>query len=299
MNGNEGSMDVLHQLLSERTQYQDWLAQLSERQGSAPVHVLERVKQDYVSRLTNVVTQLRGRAVELERSTADLSTRLAALAAEEATRRDERAEAEIREAVGEYAADRARDVYESCDAALGKLVEEQNVLGSELAKLQDVLEQVRATPDPISATAPADESPDDNVVSIQDLQMDEDAAPAPVAAQESNEPALGRDELDFLRSVVAPATADASGRGAGDMLAPPTLSAPRRGVTPLSTAVPQMRDPLREALGETSETPSSVASFLKDVPSEQVKTLKCQECGTMNFPTEWYCERCGGELASM
>ena len=28
------------------------------------------------------------------------------------------------------------------------------------------------------------------------------------------------------------------------------------------------------------------------------KTLKCPECGAMNYATEWYCERCGGELAS-
>jgi len=33
--------------------------------------------------------------------------------------------------------------------------------------------------------------------------------------------------------------------------------------------------------------------------AEQVKTLKCQECGTLNYPTEWYCERCGAELAAM
>ena len=29
------------------------------------------------------------------------------------------------------------------------------------------------------------------------------------------------------------------------------------------------------------------------------KTLKCPECGTANYPTEWYCERYGGELATM
>jgi len=32
---------------------------------------------------------------------------------------------------------------------------------------------------------------------------------------------------------------------------------------------------------------------------ERHKTLKCQECGTMNYPTEWYCERCGAELVSV
>jgi uncharacterized OB-fold protein len=31
--------------------------------------------------------------------------------------------------------------------------------------------------------------------------------------------------------------------------------------------------------------------------SDAAKTLRCAECGTMNYATEWYCERCGGELA--
>jgi hypothetical protein len=42
-------------------------------------------------------------------------------------------------------------------------------------------------------------------------------------------------------------------------------------------------------------------AFLRSltVNSEATKTLRCTECGTMNFPTEWYCERCGGELAAL
>jgi uncharacterized OB-fold protein len=32
---------------------------------------------------------------------------------------------------------------------------------------------------------------------------------------------------------------------------------------------------------------------------EPEKTLRCQECSAMNYPTEWYCERCGGELAAL
>jgi len=43
----------------------------------------------------------------------------------------------------------------------------------------------------------------------------------------------------------------------------------------------------------------SIPSYLKESPPEQVKTLKCQECGTLNYPTEWYCERCGAELAAL
>jgi len=33
--------------------------------------------------------------------------------------------------------------------------------------------------------------------------------------------------------------------------------------------------------------------------TEQPKTLKCNECGGLNYPTEWYCERCGAELAAL
>ena len=38
---------------------------------------------------------------------------------------------------------------------------------------------------------------------------------------------------------------------------------------------------------------------LRDKSNEAAKTLKCGECGAMNYPTEWYCERCGAELASL
>jgi len=39
--------------------------------------------------------------------------------------------------------------------------------------------------------------------------------------------------------------------------------------------------------------------IFKDKMTETAKTLKCAECGAMNYPTEWYCERCGAELASL
>jgi hypothetical protein len=38
---------------------------------------------------------------------------------------------------------------------------------------------------------------------------------------------------------------------------------------------------------------------LKSTETSDLKTLKCRECGSMNDPSEWYCERCGAELSSM
>jgi hypothetical protein len=101
---------------------------------------------------------------------------------------------------------------------------------------------------------------------------------------------------------------------------PPTLNPPSRIETPVGARVntpsapPPNRSPfdefpvLRPGTGTVSPpsttavaTPPSVpkSGGAQDPRSEQHKTLKCPECGAANYPTEWYCERCGGELATM
>ena len=131
------------------------------------------------------------------------------------------------------------------------------------------------------------------------------------------------DELAFLKSVVeprdsvrarvqapaeppAPAQAQSSAPveprpeprtepRAAPAEAPRTTAPGRRPPTPQEPAVAQPPS----HIGGDDRSRESVPTFLRDVPNEQAKTLKCQECGTMNYPTEWYCERCGGELAAM
>lgn len=74
---------------------------------------------------------------------------------------------------------------------------------------------------------------------------------------------------------------------------------------------PPASESLLAGLGESRGRISSEPPFAANVPAntpivlrtvtaaEQSKTLKCGECGTMNYPTEWYCERCGAELAAL
>jgi len=57
-------------------------------------------------------------------------------------------------------------------------------------------------------------------------------------------------------------------------------------------------DAERKAKGPRSAL-HGIPIVLKDKSSEAAKSLKCGECGAMNYPTEWYCERCGAELASL
>jgi hypothetical protein len=59
---------------------------------------------------------------------------------------------------------------------------------------------------------------------------------------------------------------------------------------------PRRTDPGVDAVRAAAITPSALRP---SGSASAAKSLKCAECGAMNYPTEWYCERCGGELASL
>jgi hypothetical protein len=328
MSESTNSMDALNALMEERARYEQWLAQLDARKGTTPSHVFDRVRGDYNDRLTKVLDQLAGRATELQTTASTLAEKVAALYADETTLRDERAEAELRAMVGEFSLDHARDVMQRCDEAISSLGAERAQIGAELGRVQEILAVAVRPPTP-----PAGEEP---VVPIESLAPPVPAAapappPAPTvhvappsAPSQAPAPASAFDELAFLQSVVekpapvpqhfappAPEPRPESRPAApppraqvvepADVEVPATASAApsRRNLapTPVLTSAPLVEKDGQDA--NSTLTPGSIPAFLKDVPTEQIKTLKCQECGTMNYPTEWYCERCGGELAAM
>jgi hypothetical protein len=279
-------MDALTGLLEERRRYEGWLAQLDARRGEVPPHVIERVRLDYDQRLRGVTEQLRSRASDLEESARSLDERARALLAEETERRDERAEAELRAMVGEYPPDRAQELLARCDETIGRLSSERGAVSAELERVQDILSQVRrpGIETPLRADGPAAVEPAAPAVP---------PAPAPPLAPPAGaDAAAAFDELAFLNSVVQPRPMAVP--GIADF-APAPNAAPRR-------AAAGAPDPLGHESAATraaAVTPEGGPAFLRETPTEQVKTLKCQECGTMNYPTEWYCERCGGELAAL
>lgn len=71
---------------------------------------------------------------------------------------------------------------------------------------------------------------------------------------------------------------------------------PKSESAPASSAEPKAAD---EPAEDAEEEPQSALGRPTPRTSQAVKTLKCSECGSFNYPTEWYCERCGGELAAL
>jgi hypothetical protein len=310
--------EAIADLLQERLKFEQWLAALESRRATTSPTVYSRVRADYEARLARVLDDLSGRTSDLRALVDSLSGQVAGLQAEEAAKRDLQSEAELRAAVGEYSADQWRQFSQAGQAEIARIMARRADTATELAQVQQLLTMASTRRPGLAVGGAMGAAPPSAVA-------------APVAAVPAA-PVLGAapagdgglkqssfDELAFLHSVVEPKSDSArpapvaSASQAKAQPAPaasppppplppppaPPTQAPRPAAAdtaPASTA-PAVQVDTAEVVPDPDAPP--VPSFLRDVPLEQVKTLKCAECGTMNFATEWYCERCGGELAAM
>jgi TolA-binding protein len=271
------SLDALNGLLKERQRYEEWLAALEEKRASTPDSVYQRVQSDYQARLREVSSKLAERAGELRENIDALTVRLEEISRQERQQREARQEAELRAAVGEYTDKQWKEIGGAWDKELARLVKEKGAVDAQLSELSRIFalsvkekqaEAIAAravsgdgTRPPISPVVPRPAIPEPPTLNPP-VRVEQ---PAPARSQQpSQNPPNSRSPFDEF-----PVLRPGSGSGA-----------------PPSTAV---------------ATPPSVPKTggTQDPRSEQHKTLKCPECGAANYPTEWYCERCGGELATM
>jgi hypothetical protein len=257
---------------------------------------------------------------ELVEERASLSARIAELQALVADRNEPEPSAPV------ASPDAPPAVHEViADAALVAEVE-----GREAAPATDVavaVEQAVEPPPPPQVAAAAPPIAPPIAPSVAPPPVPKPAPPAPAVAPPPAETrARGArpsfDEMAFLSSIVgknepgAHATAHAATK---DAVAAPKVAAPlveRRSSEPLlkapagivqeENAGESLLAGVESAKLATGEHPlaANVSSNTPIVlrPSttiEQAKTLKCNECGGLNYPTEWYCERCGAELAAL
>ena len=377
------TVDVLSGLIAERQKYEQWIAALEGKKASTPPKVYERVHADYLTRLEGVMAELTARSGELESQRNLLKARSDELAAQEALQREERAEADLRNDVGEYAPDEWKELVRTSDAAIAKIVAERAQIDGELHGLERLL----------AGTAPSSATPARSAQAVASAPpAAATSAPPPASAGATSSSGTAEsvhrksfDELAFLQSVAPPDAApkDAPRRkpasqpdlgvvnapvppraGQTPMVSMQSVGSPEAKATPTASnsaapAAPPKANPtppasapatpaaakpadappssnkveppadltvkhdssvqrpaapqrssrqintsdigavgienLTESVPGRNETPT----FLKNVPSEQTKTLKCGECGAMNYATEWYCERCGAELSAL
>ncbi|MEZ0336124.1 MAG: zinc finger Ran-binding domain-containing protein [Gemmatimonadales bacterium] len=286
MANNPAADTSIEGLLEQRAQYEQWLAKLDGAANNAPAAVRSKIRGDYEARLRGVIEQLRGYSAtiagDLERHQSSQSE----LDGQRRQAEEELAEAEVRYAVGEYTEPEWQRIRGESDGRLQGLREQLGTVGKEISRLAEVQQLIGGpsrppTPSPTPAPAPPPEPPAAEMIERSPPPPpppvdDEPVVPTIRTTQPKGAPAAPVDELAFLKSV------------ADEDLKPASRRASNPGAASQS-----------HGGSRTVDAPPAPSEGRKSGAPGVAKTLKCGECGTLNRPTEWYCERCGAELAGI
>lgn len=282
-------------LLQQREQYEQWLARLDGTGSKAPDAVRQKVRADYQGRLDSVLVELRSHTSSVEVALAGHNESMASLEARQADIQERLAEAEIRHVVGEYTADEWSAVGAEAEAALEEIGRRIAVEQGEITRLSAVLQLVGKPAAPAPAptlqvpppmpepAAEAETPPTAPSGAPRFVPKTPGAMPRAGGTMPPSKPAAPVDELAFLKSVTAEHQV-------------PRKAPPRKSDSGPMRAIDIEQEPPAVAVDSENGDASPAA---RPGATASVKTLKCGECGTLNRPTEWYCERCGAELAAL
>ncbi|MBI1967171.1 MAG: zinc ribbon domain-containing protein [Gemmatimonadetes bacterium] len=272
------SSAAIQRLLEERRQYEAWLARLRSAADSTPEQVRTRVQADYTARLRVVMEELKVHAEAALQLLLQRKEFLADLQKKEAQAAERLTETELRHAVGEYDEAQWTQIHKDALAELLSVREELQALEEDIEKLGEL--NALVSEKPASPRPPAPERP------LPKAGPPPRPQTQPPLKKEKEEPRRAQvDELAFLKSV----TEDEKGGAPSPQRASGTQFQPVEPGTAPAT-------PVASAPAAAKAKPPAPAEEREPEPA---KTLKCQECGTMNLATEWYCEQCGAELAAL
>jgi hypothetical protein len=317
------SVSVVEKLIEQRRLFQDWLTKLAADVEGMPPHVVARVRNDYRARLDGVVTELGEHSDALRDALDEAQLRHDGLDAQQQAKKDELAELRLRRHVGEMDDAGFKEQSAVMKVALDGLQKELGAALRDIERYEEILEIIAAD----AAPPPAEEvaEPEPPLPPVAAVPAPERSRPAPAPAPKAEAPAApeapreprrsspdvarGSDELAFLRSMTTAASAVKTPR-------PAEKPAPREEKPVVQEQRPLRPEPAAPVAQATDDTFDAAPHMLKmpisehDAPDEpavapakpaakdEAVALTCGECGATNRPTEWYCEKCGAELAA-
>ena len=319
--------------MAERSKYEAFLIELDKGGDSKPAHVVAKVKADYTAKLTEVIERLKANHDVLTQHAAALTAQLQKLEQEERGILDEQAEAEIRKQVGELSEADWLVSSKKAEARIIKLKESQQLTTGDINRIRGIL---GASVAPGAPSAPGTDSAvpaksvTDELAFLKSVVGTTGAlpkAPPPAPTPRSTAPTVAPRATAAKPVVPRPSvtqSAPAAPRPSQvqkapverliepdpmDVQAPPPEPPAAKPVAPpmprKEELIVRPQADVKINAKNTDERP--MASNVPDgdlqlkargVPGAK-KTLKCKECGALNNPSEWYCERCGAELTNL
>jgi hypothetical protein len=300
--------------MAERAKYEAFLRELDKGGSSKPAHVVAKVRADYTAKLTGTVEQLKANHDVLTGHAATLATKLQMLEESERQIVDEHAEAELRKQVGELSEIDWELSSKKAESQLMKIKQEQQVTAADINRIREVIVGVSAT-ELLAKPVVVDELAFlKSVVGSGTGQM-QTARPAPPRASvvrplgpppgaPTPAPPPAPPPPPPKESLIEPDPMS--------VLNPPAMATPIAGMKLVARPAPPKESIIEQPASDVKINARNVddAPLAANVPdgdiqlksrgaASQKKTLKCAECGTLNTPSEWYCERCGAELAQL
>lgn len=319
MEPRDASLEEVRHLVAERQRYDGWLAALEERRADTPTRVFARVQEDYRGRRAEVLGRLQAHVGGLQHAVQALAEQVARLDATAAAVEDERIEAHLRTMVGELDTRRWEALQQELEGRLAQMADERAGANARHVEARELLalavgEPARGRlggavtaptvvpPAPPIPPAPLPPPPLAPLSPLSDTLGG--SGTAPVTDEEVDRALASLD--DVLQAPAAPPRLPVDEPALFDPV--PHQPVPFDGASGFGTAAERSAaEPVEEPVEAPVEAPAEAAPFddlafvrslVDQGPPDARKTLRCAECGTMNLPTEWYCERCGGELAA-
>lgn len=316
---------AVESLLAERDALHGWLARLDEAGSTVPLAVRAKVRSDYERRMMEVTDRLGSHGDAIDDRLYEDREEFARLSQQSTSARDALAEAELRHAVGEYDSGRFEAEHSRHLADLEAYELSLGAVAERIERLEEIQALVSRAPHAESASVAPDAI--DEARDSTSAMWHGGSGPSSVhpTADVDNEP-IGMDELappndgetDALLAIfdaeVAPPREPMPPSGIGPLSFTPSGAAepPARPAVPPSAppiGMPRAEPPrfVRPPVGvpesmvpqpptEPAEDATAPAAVAADLAN---RTVRCVECGAMNRPNEWYCEKCGAELTAV
>ncbi len=265
----------LDELLEERRRLDAWLSKLDQAEDKTPGEIKDRVREDYQRRLLAVVSQVKKFADQLERSLERGNKQRDALLEEERIADEKLAEAELRYNVGEFEEGKWEELKAELTKVKEQLTRQLEECTAEIDRLEEFL--AGASDRPGSSKKPR-KKPEKKEPQTDAFEGQEAAEPEEDQEAEEDQETIEA-EAEELAGITVSATDELE-----------------QDEEPVAVA----EEPHEEGQEEEPVIPDRPSASLS-IPSESAeeRPLKCPDCGTMNLATEWYCESCGAELASL